>query len=385
MLLIRNANVFSPERLGIVDLLIEGEKIAKVGADMEVTAPDDVLEVIDAHGHTVVPGFIDQHVHITGGGGEGGPTARVPESNLGSFLRCGVTTVLGLLGTDGVSRSIENLYAKARALNAEGLTCYMLTGSYAYPTISMSGSVERDIYLLDLCIGVKVAASDHRSNNPTSDDLIRLATTARRAGLIAGKAGIVTVHMGIGKARMKPLITAIETSDLPGKILIPTHVNMREPELLDDCVRFAELGGTFDFTGGLDEEMNRENIKKIKDLLYKGVDRSQITVSSDAFGSMPKFDEKGNLIGLTYSTSKSLPELFRCLVQDGMPVEDALPFFTVNPARVMGLEGRKGIVAAGADADLLMLDDNLGLSDVIVKGRVGMRAGDLVMKGTFED
>ena len=103
----------------------------------------------------LIPGIIDQHVHITGGGGEGGPSTRVPESNLSDFISSGVTTVLGILGTDGISRSLENLYAKAKALNEDGITCYIETGSYAYPSPTLTGSVERDIYLIDLCIGAK--------------------------------------------------------------------------------------------------------------------------------------------------------------------------------------------------------------------------------------
>ena len=53
----------------------------------------------------VVPGFVDMHVHVTGGGGEAGPASRCPESQLSAFLRVGTTTVVGVCGTDSVSRS----------------------------------------------------------------------------------------------------------------------------------------------------------------------------------------------------------------------------------------------------------------------------------------
>ena len=75
--------------------------------------------------------------------------------------------------------------AKARALTEEGMTVYTLTSSYGYPPTTLTGSVERDIILVPPMIGVKVAVSDHRSSNPGGEELIALATAARRAGLLS--------------------------------------------------------------------------------------------------------------------------------------------------------------------------------------------------------
>lgn len=70
------------------------------------------------------------------------------------------------LGTDGITRSLENLVAKARALTEEGMTVYTLTSSYGYPPTTLTGSVERDIVLIPPMIGVKVPRYlDHRSSN----------------------------------------------------------------------------------------------------------------------------------------------------------------------------------------------------------------------------
>ncbi len=83
---------------------------------------------MDLGGRILTPGYMDIHVHITGGGGESGPATRVPEASLSVLVRNGITTVVGLLGTDGITRSLENLLAKARAFNEEGITCRILTG-----------------------------------------------------------------------------------------------------------------------------------------------------------------------------------------------------------------------------------------------------------------
>ena len=384
MLLLRNANVFAPESLGIKDVLIEGERIVKIADKIHISMDEDLIEIIDLENKKLIPGLIDQHVHITGGGGEAGASSRVPESNLSDFIKSGVTTVLGMLGTDGISRSLENLYAKAKALNEEGITCFMETGSYAYPSPTVTGSVEKDIYMLDVCIGAKIAVSDHRGSNITGEELIRLVSEARRGGLISGKAGIVTIHMGIGKKRLAPVMEAIAESDLPIKNFVPTHVNTRSQELLDDCIEFAKLGGTMDFTAGGSVEDNMVEADKIFYLLEKGVGEEFITISSDAFGSQPRFDDKGNTIGLTYQTSITLLSFLKALDSKGMNLSQSLKFFTKNPARVLGLEGIKGEISLGADADLVVLDENLDINDVIAKGKIAMKNKDLLMKGRFE-
>ena len=136
MKLIRQADVYAPEHLGIKDVLIEGNRIAKISDHLDEYASLSDLEIIEADGKILVPGYIDLHEHITGGGGEGGPSTRVPEAPLSCLAESGVTTVVGLLGTDGITRSIENLLAKARSYEEGGITCRILTGSYGYPAVT---------------------------------------------------------------------------------------------------------------------------------------------------------------------------------------------------------------------------------------------------------
>ena len=203
-ILVKGGRVWDGYKFFDSDVLIEGNKIAAIEKDLSAWTGLPGIEVIDADGKALVPGYIDIHEHITGGGGEGGFTTRVPEAPVSCLAESGVTTVVGLLGTDGITRSLENLLAKAREFEEAGITCRVLTGSYGYPPVTLTGSVEKDIVLVDLIIGVKTSASDHRSSNITAEELIRLATDARRGGMLSGKAGIVTVHMGSGKDALDP-------------------------------------------------------------------------------------------------------------------------------------------------------------------------------------
>lgn len=180
--LLRGARVFAPEDLGRQDVLVAGERIAALGPELEVPAGWQAAEV-DLSGYHLLPGFIDQHVHIAGGGGEGGFATRTPEAELSAITRCGVTTVVGLLGTDGVTRHMAGLLAKARGLEAEGISTYIYTGAYEVPTRTLPGSVRSDLVLVDKVIGTgEIAISDHRSSEPRPEEIEKLAAEARVGG-----------------------------------------------------------------------------------------------------------------------------------------------------------------------------------------------------------
>lgn len=385
MKLLKNADVYSPEHIGKKDILIEGNKITKIADEITEYLNINEVELIDCKGKKVVPGYMDLHVHITGGGGEQGPATRTPEATIGELLECGVTTVVGLLGTDGISRSLENLLFKARALEYEGISSYILTGAYGVPTKTLTGDLERDITLIDKVIGVKVAVSDHRSSSPTGDDLIALGTAARRAGLLSKSAGLVTMHMGDGSKGLQPLFDAIENSDIPVKNFLPTHMNMRSKELLDEGVKLMKLGGNVDFTCYTSEADNLDLTKKIKYCLDSGANLTNILLSTDGYGSMPRFDENGECIGITYGKCTGLHTAIKALVNSKtLSLEDALTLITSNVARVLTLDSTKGKIAVGYDADMVIYDDELELDGVIAKGQVAIYEKDRKIKGTFE-
>ncbi len=382
--LFKEAHVFAPEDLGVKDVLVVGDKICRIADKIEGYEGLQDVEVFALNGKLLVPGYIDLHVHITGGGGEQGPASRVPESYLTAFTTNGITTVVGLLGTDGITRSLENLVAKARALTEEGITVYCLTSYYAYPPTTMTGSVEKDITMITPMIGVKVAVSDHRSSNPSGEDLIALGVQARRAGLISNTPGLVTLHMGSGKGKLEPLFYALDNSDLPAKNFLPTHM-LRTDELIDAGVKLIQRGGYVDCTAGADDKELEVNAEKLFDLLHReGVSAEHVSLSSDAFGSQPKFDANGECIGLTYASPKYLHKTVQSLVRRGMPLTEALKPLTTTPAVLLAKEGCKGCICDGADADLLVLDAELNICSVFAKGKTAVLDGAVMMKGRFE-
>lgn len=385
MKVLKHANLYAPSPVGVCDILIEGTKIAKIAEHIDEYDAVLDIEKIDLHGKTVTPGYLDIHEHITGGGGEMGPASRCPEAALSVILKSGITTVIGLLGTDGVTRSMENLLTKARALNEEGLTCYILSGSYGYPPTTFFGDPEKDIMLMDLVVGVKTAMSDHRSSNITGEELIRLGTLARRGGLLAGKAGVVTIHMGNGKDGLKPLFYAMERSDIPIETFLPTHIG-RNFHLLEDGITFMKMGGYIDITAAVGSEENHEMAEKILYCLQKGIGEHQITISSDGYGSCPRFNERMECIGLTYSSPSCIHELIKILVTEHhIALETALRFVTENPAKLYKLNQKKGGIFVGADADLNIYDADFNIESVFAKGQAAVWETCPVLKGTFEE
>ncbi len=378
----KNCDVYAPVHLGVRDILLEGGRIAAIGdnLDMWFSAPE--IDVRDMEGEIVCPGLIDQHVHVTGGGGEQGPVSRTPELKLTDFTLNGVTSVVGLLGTDGVSRSLENLLFKVRALEEEGLSTWMLTGNYRVPTKTLTGDVQRDICLIDKIIGVKVAIADHRSSAVTGQELAWLATEARLGGMLSGKPGLVVMHMGTSEERMATIFWALKHSDVPAGHFLPTHC-CRSPELIAEGVELTKMGGTIDFTAELPDN-EAGTAAALCSALRMGADPAFVTMSSDGGGSQPAFNEAGECIGLCSATSVTLlQELRRMIRREGLDLQTALRFFTENPARVIGQAGKKGTVAVGADADLLVLDNGYQVRHVMAKGKIAVWNGAAVMKGYF--
>lgn len=381
--LLQNCELYAPAHIGKRDILILGSKIHKVEPDLSQWKDVPDIQVTDMQKATVCPGLIDLHVHVTGGGGEQGPVSRTPEIQLSDLVKNGVTAVLGLLGTDGISRSLENLLFKCSALEHYGITAKMLTGNYRYPSPTLTGDVARDIALIDPIIGVKVAVSDHRGSNVTGEELARLATEVRVSSMLAGKTGLVVMHMGPGEGRMAPLFWALEHSDVPPGVFLPTHC-CRSAKLVAEAVRFNKMGGTVDFTADMPES-KFGTAAMVCSALEQGADPARITMSSDGCGSQPVFDSNGSCIGITYTTPVILlHELRRFVELNGLPLSTALRFFTENPARVMGFSGTKGVIAPGADADIIALDSNYSVTHLMAKGKIFVSESKVVSKGYFE-
>jgi len=382
--LVSNAHVFAPEDLGICHLLVGGGRILALSSERDAVATAFAVET-DLGGRCLVPGLIDCHAHLTGGGGESGFSSRVPPVPLGRFTTAGVTSVVGVLGTDDTTRDTRSLVAQANALREEGLSAWCHTGGYHIPPVTLTGSVRDDIVFIDPVIGVgEVALSDHRSSQPTLDELLRLASEAHVAGLIARKAGILHLHLGDGERGMDLIRQGMDQSELPARVFNPTHVNRRKA-LFDEALSLAERGCTIDITAFPVAEGEDAWSAEVALLRYleSGAPVDRVTISSDGGGCLPVWNEQGEMTKMDIGQPSILPQTLKSLLDQGMPLQQALPAFTSNVAGLLRLPG-KGRIRQGFAADFIVLDAEHRIDDVVVAGVWHVKDKHQQVFGQFE-
>lgn len=374
MILIKNIETYSPNYLGEKDILIAGNKFIAIDEDISLHYE---TKIIDGKNLIAIPGLIDSHVHIIGGGGEAGFNSRTPELNEMDMIKGGVTTVVGTLGTDGISRTMEDLIAKAKSIKENGFSCWTYTGNYHIPIKTLTDSIEKDIMFIEEIIGVgELAISDHRSSYPTYKELKTIATKSRVAGMLSGKSGKINVHIGRGQDLLNPILELIQRTDIPIKQFIPTHM-ARNKKLLDSAIEYSELGGLIDITASSTKKILEAGeikcSKAVKYLIENNVPIENISITSDGQGSLPVFDKEGNNIGLKVGKVNSIYNEIKDMVKkENIELSKALKTVTSNPAINLKLKN-KGFIKNNYDADIVLIDKNeLSIKYFIANGQLMM-------------
>lgn len=378
--LIKNTHLYTPEYCGVKDLLLCGEKLVAIGEHLNVTGTQ--TQEIDAQGLNCMPGLIDQHVHIIGGGGQTGYFSLAPEISLSTLIKCGTTTVVGLLGTDGFVKSLPQLYAKTKALCQDGISAYMLTGFYGLPTPTITSSIAEDMIYLDKCIGCKIAMSDDRSSHPTKLELLRIIQQVRLGGFTSAKGGVMHVHLGALPSKIDLLLEIAKEFPSLISYISPTHMG-RTHDLFLQAIEFAKLGGMVDISTGGTKYTDPH--LTVMEGLERGININQMTFSSDGnAGVRRKNAETGEDTYKKAPLHKNLEQVVALIKEDGMSPSEAFKLITVNPAKNMKLKG-KGRIAEELDADFTLFDDQWQLQEVWARGTRMMHEGTVIKKGNFEE
>ncbi|HEX7151266.1 MAG TPA: amidohydrolase family protein [Thermoanaerobaculia bacterium] len=362
MLILDNGDVYAPDPLGRVPILISGGRIAKIGGfDVRTVASELDCEVIDASGWIIAPGLIDPHSHLIGGSGEEGFATQTPEIHASELWTSGITTVVGTLGTDTTTKTLPALLSRVKALREEGIGALMWTGGY--DGRSLTASMRDDVILIDEVIGFgEIAIADRRSLHFTAHELARMATDCYVAGTLTGKAGVLHLHVGDGEHRLGVLRAVLDGYEVRPSTLYPTHVERNEL-LMAEAIELTRRGVPIDL-----DVYEMDLARWMRFYLERGADLSLITASSDAAIKSPHI----------------LLEQIRSLVMEKvLPLQQALAVATANTARVLKLHDR-GMLAPGTRADFIALDaSSLDLVCVGCNGAIVMRDGRLVRREKF--
>ncbi|HEV7993126.1 MAG TPA: amidohydrolase family protein [Gemmatimonadaceae bacterium] len=363
--LIENGEVYAPAPRGRQSVLVINGVIEQVG-EVDRRALEALrlpLEVVDASGCVVCPGLIDPHEHILGGSGEHGFASMTPEIFVEELVAAGVTTVVGCLGVDVTLRNMSALVGKAKALREEGVDCFLWTGGYRVPPVSLTPSVRDDILFIEEVIGVgEVAIADERSTDPDAHELAKVVHEAYVGGMLARKCGLTHFHVGEERQRLAPLRELIERYSVEPGWLYATHVERNEP-LMREALALAREGVHIDV-----DVVAQDLPKWLRFYVDHGGDPERLTISSDASIASP-----GTLLG----------QLRSAVREHRFPLELVLPMLTANTARVLRL-GRQGTLEPGKAGDLLLLDGrSLEVADVHCRGGWMMRGGSLVKRSRW--
>jgi beta-aspartyl-dipeptidase (metallo-type) len=363
MYLIRNAQVWSPDSLGIVDVFVAGGRVAALGPKLDIRVPR--LRTVDIQGAFLTPGLIDQHIHLNGAGGKSGFSSLTGEVSMSDLMAVGSTTVVGLLGTDGATRSPESLYAKVQGLNEQGMSAYMYTGYYGMDPMHITGNIQGDMIFIQPVLGCKIAISDIRSSYPSALDLMRRLREVVVGGMVSGKKGILHFHLGGAQSQMNVLFEMLDHFEAPIRHLSPTHV-ARTESLFTQAIEFGLRGGSIDITTGA-SKYTEPHLAALR-AMEAGVNPDLISFSTDGHAGLDRKDESGQVIGTQPAPIAANLHAFQSLVHEGsINPTLALKPVTSSPARNLGLSN-KGQIAIGADADFCLFDGKWKLGAVMAMG-----------------
>ncbi len=342
------------DRFEKTDILVAGTKIAKLGSvdTQDVRALGVDTETIDCSDMYLIPGLIDSQICMVGGSGETGFLSQPPRITIDECIRGGITTTVGAIGVDTLTKTMANLFSCVSAFREAGLSSYAYSGGYEIPPRTLTGDLRQDIYFVDEIIGAgEIAIADRRAPEPSTDSLARVVVDAYTSGLMTGKAGVTRLHVGDGKKRLGTAFKMMEEHEIIAESLYFTHME-RSKELLLEGITAAKKGCYVDF------DIHERDLE-VWYKLYReqGGRPDRLSFSTDAGACGPV---------------ELWQEIRKCVLEHNLPLEEIIRHVTVVPAKALKLKD-KGRIAVGADADMVVVSaKDLEVRHVLANGQFFM-------------
>jgi N-acetylglucosamine-6-phosphate deacetylase len=383
-LVIHADRAFTPfEEISDVVVVIHGSKIAAVGQRGKIELPRGVREIA-ASGRTMVPGFVDVHIHGAGGHDVMEGTREALEIITATVAAHGTTSLVAttVTGSEKETRDsvagIAHFILNTSQYPARELSAEILGIHFEGPFISPARRgvhpakwiVRPSLELLAQLLGEARGTAQILTLAPELPGALELIEAARKAGLV--------VSLGHTDATYEQAQAAIEAgathaahvynamrpfshrgTGVIGAVLTSPKVSA---ELIADGVHVDEAAMRM-----LVELKTPERVILVSDgISATGMPdgRYQLGMFEVQVSAGVARNAEGKLAGSTLTLDRAL----RNMVALGVPLASALRMVTANPARQIGLGARKGVLAPGADADLVFLNDKLEVSGVMTRG-----------------
>jgi N-acetylglucosamine-6-phosphate deacetylase len=364
-ILIKNIDLCTPtKRIDGAELRVENGRIAYAGPwrTRESRRREPGTEIVDGRGATAVPGLIDIHLHGGGGADFMDGTAEAARTVLRTHLRAGTTSILATLMTAPADR----IRAAVRAVNEVSGEGMVLGLHLEGPHIAASKRGAQPAESVRPFDAREIAAIARLSRTP-----IRIVTLAPELPGAAAyirllvRRGIIP-SAGHSDATFEQAIRGFEAGIRHGTHLFNamTGIHHREPGLAGALL--------------LNEEASVEVIADgihlhpaTVFLVLTAKPADMVVLVTDA--TRPAGSKKPALRtpdGRLYGSTLTLLDAVRNVVRwSDWPLEAVLPLATANPARLLGIDDRKGFLKRGADADIVLLDKRLSVREVFVRGK----------------
>lgn len=353
-ILLKNANLYTPNYIGLTDVLIDNGEVSSINKNI-VTNAD---KIVDCKNKIVCPMLVDGHEHLLGNWW-----------NEEGILLSGVGTVVSCLANEQTCESVKNLIKISNKLTNFGITSFVLAGSKNYVEDTTDFILENHNV-----VGIKTALFQPQRPKPnlSYEKLKEDTLKTYQAGLKSNKTTQVHIHLDHPFARgesvdindinsgkldtLNWIDKIVEETGVPYSIFKLTHAQ----KYYDRILEYANKGCYIDYTAFHGQYDNRFDylVKAIKD---NRVDISKISISSD-LGIMVM--EKGN----ETDTPISLLNTAKELIEKGLTLEQVLPMLTTNALAPIKTE--ECLIMKGSKAKLLVLNEDLNIETIIFNDEI---------------
>lgn len=332
------------------------------------------IKVVDVNGAYIMPGFIDTHIHGMGGYGtdDGKPESILKMSEV--LAEYGVTSFIPTCNAAKEEKLLQNIDAIVSAMGKEKgarILGVHLEGPFLSPE-RMGAQMADGLSKVDLPYMKRLykAAKGHLINMTVAPELKGM----RELALYCNDKGIV-LQAGHTNATYDQMMEGMQAN-----IMHVTHLfnamrplHHREPGVVGAALIHSELSCEI-IGDGVHVNPNLVNlllkckplsqIVMITDALYPA--KTDLSMTPDLYLDKCFYRKSDNVMN---GSAISMLDGFRNLVSWGIPIEKAVRMTSTNPAQIMK-QKNIGLLVPGNDADIIVLDKNLELIYIIIKGEL---------------